>query len=711
MADTNTHQGFQRLKELLLDSEQASLSTLRNRVDALTGRVDTVFDRTGTDERLTSSVAEVLDRALREAEVKRHDQLSSAVAPLVVKTIKAELRNSQDEMVEALYPITGRMVKAYVASALRDLTEQINRRLEQNALMLRLKSLATGRSVADLALADTQRLAVEEVFLIKRGVGELIARYPEARPGAAPSNSDVQFSGLMTAINDFASEAFADDGGAIRSFKFDDFHVYLRASPLHLIAARCRGVAPPGIETILDEEFLGTLAQPGFDTPAGATEARASLPRLATALERRAGDAHDELARSGIGFNPLKWLLVLAGVALAGWLAWGWYVEWATHDVRRRAETAIAATPGLKGYPTRLTVSPRGRAIALTGLAPDDTTRTEALYRLRAAVPEAAITEQLSVLPKPSNMAETEVARVREQLAALEANLSRTAIIRLVARADSRIGQTLGELDRIGALASDDAKRRTVAGLRDDLAIVSREIAGYRRAADAKDGAEDLAGLTGAFARAGIRLEAVITGLSGLIGSGEPAPQTSGAERPAADNAHAAAEELAAAAERAQTLAVAVAQASRIKPVVVTQPPAAPVTVQVPSVATPAQLLADWMRENAVFFGNGIELRDPVAAGRDLDYLAELMNKATTRIRIVGYTDERGDARRNATLASDRADTIRRLLVERGVDPERLIPIGRTTRIDLSQKSGPDSPNRRVEFEIAFRFEPSPPPQ
>lgn len=716
MADTTTHHGFQKLKALLLDSEQASLSSMRGQLDALTGRLDgvadrldTVFNRTGTDERLTSSVAEVLDRALREAEVNRHEQLSGAVAPLVVKTIKTELRNSQDEMVEALYPITGRMVKSYVASALRDLTEQINRRLEQNALMLRLKSLATGRSVADLAIADTQRLAVEEVYLIRRGVGELVARHPEASPGAAPSNSDVQFSGLMTAINDFASEAFAHDGGAIRSFRFDDFHVYLRASPLYLIAARCRGVAPPGLESILDEEFLATLSVPGFDTPDSGRLARSALPRLAGALEQRAGAAQEELSRAGIGFNPLKWLLILAGLALVAWFGWGVYADWVKQDVRRRAESALASIPGLKGYPTSLVVTEWGRTVSLSGLAPNEATRREALERLRAAVPQTAVAEQLSVLPKPSNAAEVEVARVRDQLAALEADLARTAIIRLIARADVRIGQTVAELDRLAENISDADRKTKVAALKDRLVSVAREVAGYRRAADAKDGAEDLTGLTGAFARATRNLEGVAAGLSSLIGSEETVQAASAGEPAPPPSAHAAAEELSAAAERAQTLAVAVSQASRIKPVVVREPPPPPVTVHVPAEISPSQLLADWMRENAVFFGNGTELRDPVAASRDLDRLAELLARTTTRIRLVGYTDDRGDARRNAALAADRAATIRRLLIERGVAAERLIPLGRTTRIDLSQKSGPDSPNRRVEFEIAFRYEPSAP--
>ena len=237
------------LKELLFDRENATLAELQGRVAKiaaaeqtsreelaealqasvaaeaasrveLSRRVEGLFERTGSEERFRSSVAAVLDGALRQAEVERHDQMSRAMAPLVVKTIKTELRNSQDEMVEALYPITGRLVKAYIASAMKDLTDQINRRLSggTNPVMLRLRSLMTGHSVADLALAEAQPLEVVELFLIRRGSGELMQHWPEGPQGAGvPSNSDIHLSGVLTAINDFAAQALKDNGGNLRT--------------------------------------------------------------------------------------------------------------------------------------------------------------------------------------------------------------------------------------------------------------------------------------------------------------------------------------------------------------------------------------------------------------------------------------------------------------------------------------------------------------
>jgi hypothetical protein len=55
------------------------------------------------------------------------------------------------------------MVKAYVVSAITDLTDEINRRLESNPFMLRVRSLLTRRPVAELAFAEGQRLRVQEI--------------------------------------------------------------------------------------------------------------------------------------------------------------------------------------------------------------------------------------------------------------------------------------------------------------------------------------------------------------------------------------------------------------------------------------------------------------------------------------------------------------------------------------------------------------------
>lgn len=105
-----------------------------------------------------------------------------------MRTIRTEILNSRDEMVEALYPITGRMVKAYVASAIRDLAAQINRSVDSNPLMLRLRSVVSGKSIAELALADSAGLQLDGLYLIRRGTGELVCYWPQTSDDPATTS-------------------------------------------------------------------------------------------------------------------------------------------------------------------------------------------------------------------------------------------------------------------------------------------------------------------------------------------------------------------------------------------------------------------------------------------------------------------------------------------------------------------------------------------
>jgi outer membrane protein OmpA-like peptidoglycan-associated protein len=77
--------------------------------------------------------------------------------------------------------------------------------------------------------------------------------------------------------------------------------------------------------------------------------------------------------------------------------------------------------------------------------------------------------------------------------------------------------------------------------------------------------------------------------------------------------------------------------------------------------------------------------------------------KRVTKLRIEGHTDNTGDRKKNLRLSQDRANAVRKYLVDRGIDAKRLEAVGRgPDRPIASNKtaSGRDK-NRRVEFLIA----------
>ncbi len=724
-------QGVTKLKELLFENESKALTDLQRRIEAVAkvgtdqrgalardltriaeteeqfrrevkGKIDEVFDRAGTEDRFKSSVAGVLDQALAKAEVERHDQLSEAIAPLVVRTIKREIHESQDELVEALYPITGRLVQAYVASAMRDLTERINRQMTANPSMLRMQSLLTGRPMAELALARSQDLDVEELYLIRRGSGELVARWPDVE--GSPDRDQVM-SGILTAINEFSLEAFDDDASSLRQIDLNSAQVYLRASPRLLLAAKCSGVSNATVERIVDEEFITALERQHdqWDELAegSQTEPRrtALLSEIAEGIETRVEDVRREVEADNTGWLILKSIGWLLALLLAAWLAWAGYKYAATEYVRERANTVISETESMRGYPVRLNVADYGTEISLAGLAPSNAAKSEIIANLKAGLSGTIVEDQLTVVPTGPD-ATPQIDGLKRDISALSASLERQVFERSTKRTIHRLSVLPSDLRQLQSNVTKPEDRQVVASAADTAGTVTRELQALLKEATA-DGKllqsrqliERLSAQRAALAKKSIELAGLLAPGSTQAAStpSTPTPQ-SGTPGLVSE-----AEAIAVQTEQFATLIVALAQASSIKP--------PPVVVQAPKGPTPREQLAAWTRDNAIFFSTGARFRNPRTATEKLNKLAELMKATDATLRVVGFTDEQGGTRQNSPLSQNRADNVKRALLSRGIPTNRLVAIGRLDSKDISAVTGDSSPNRRVEFEIGFKGE------
>ena len=702
----------ERLKELLFDDEAQALHKLAKRVDSIAdidtrGReelrqqLEQVFSRAGTQERLTVSVAEILDEALRRAEVSQHSDLSRAIAPLVVTTIKSELRNSQDEMVEALYPITGRLVKSYVASAMKDLADQMNRRLEQNPVMLRLQSLTTGRSVAELALAGTQDFTIRELYLIRRGSGELVAHWPDT----PMSGREQTMSGVLAAINEFANEAFAADQASLRHIDLGDADVYLRGSPLYLLAARCSGTAPVTVEETIDDAFLVAVekqhqieqhAEPGTDLSRRRASALADVGQALETGIAAAKAASQNPAGGGRGLTILSTLVLLPLIA---WFAASWYVQFAESRVRDKAERTIALIPGMQGYPTQVEVASLGRKVTVSGLVPSQDTETEIVRRLTTEMPGADIRNRLTivagsgiVIPEIPEIPDLspEFTSIRRDVTELGTSVSRQAMLRTSDRAAERLRQAARDLDRAAkdmTNAERSAKLSREAGsietIISDLKLRRADLAAWRDTAPPAK----LAAVFGDLSR---QVETTGNGIVAPPGVALPPP----AKATAAGPLDIEIERLAAESERLAGFAASLSVAALMQ-----TPPVQP---------TSRQRLERFVREKAIFFASDTGYRDVTASTRVLEDLAGLIKSTDALVRIVGYTDEAGGQLRNVPLAQQRAEKVRQDLLALGTPPARLVAVGRANALDVSVSKGAFSPNRRVEFEIGFDGETQP---
>lgn len=674
-----------RLKELLFDSEARVLSDVQQRLErseteirsearerqAFANRLDEVFSRAGTEERFRTAVANVLDTALRRAETERHKELSEAVAPLIVRTIRMEILNSRDELVDALYPITGRMVKAYVASAITDLALQINRRVDSNPLILRMRSVVSGKSVAELALADANTLQLQELYLIRRGTGELVGHWPQVDS----DNRGQVMSGVLAAINEFASDAFGEGGKTLRNVDMGDSCVYLRASPLYLLAARCTGAAPAEAARLIDDCFLSAIEnfKAAADGQSSTAAFQGRLGRLSEDLT--AGFARLPTHRQGSRVSPFTVLLSLIALSAVAFGAWFALDRHFVASARDTVNAAIAATPGTLGYPIDVNVSSFARRVSLTGLTQDETVKSNILQRLRQELPRATIEDHLAPLPGATGE--------------ISATIAREAIKGALHRAALKLEQVTINLQQVFPTIDQDAQREAVAHA---ITLTGKSVK------DLRNQSSDLQGEPSARVALSEQLNQIATDVEAAT-TGQSSQQS---DRPppakGAITATESASSIELAADRLAVVTAAVLQANALKR---SLPPPEPAVVRAPDI-TAFERLTVWVKSHAVFFGEDLAYRDETGTRATLDDLAKLMRETEALVRIVGYTDAKGTTDRNTALSEDRARKVADALIERGVPAARLVVVGRQDANQIASRVGDTSPNRRVEFELGF---------
>lgn len=688
-AGTMSQQTVVRLKELLFDKE-------RSEIELLARRLEQVAERAGSDAQFRASVAQVLDGALRDAEESRHREVSDALAPLVVRTVRTEVATQQEQLPAQLYPHIGKMVRDYVTSAIRDLMADINRRLEgglyNNRFMLKLRSLTSGRSMAELALAEHEALAVEELHLIQRGSGDLLGHW--SKDGIASpdgGNRGTLFSGMLTAMTAFIEEVYEADKASLRSIDFGEHTLFLRGSPNHLMAAKCQGVASDAVHRLLDEEFLRSLETLADRKTGSASE----LPALAERIEQRLRAHRDGIRKSGTS-RPLRAIAWLVGLPLLAWLSWSGYVRYQTAALQSAANAVIAEMPELKGYPTRARVARGGETIEVSGLAPSMNARTLIVERLRNLAPDARIVETIGVVPGASvGEIEAEMNQLRSGLSGLEVSLSRASEQRTLERAGKRLDSIMPGLAALEKNVPD-------AGLRSRLASSRAALA------SARDDIRALRGISGASTSDTKRKAELIADARERLQVGERALRSfvdpmlaAEADDAAPDGEDALVDGLALQAERIAALSIAAKARAAQQPLEQRLAELTRRLAALPGGATARQRLEAWIATHAVFFDNATDFRDDAKASATLDELATLLRDTDVGLRIVGYTDERGTVASNIALAQARAQRVATELERRGIVARRLIPVGRTG-VEISNRAGVGSANRRAAFELAF---------
>ncbi len=409
-------EAFEQLKALLLSDTSQQLDEALKRLEKIDARV-------GDGKKLSVATGDILVEAIERAETTRGRELTVALAPLVVTAIRSEIKNSKEMMVEALYPITGRLVTAAVANAFRDLVENLNARIDAmtsaNAWRLRMRAMATGKSMAEIAMAEADAGRLRRALLLERGSGRVFAIWPSGE--AENDNADLA-SGMIAAITEFASSVYADKGGELRMLDLGASHVFLRASPRVIVAAEFGGDLNRQRESRLDEAFLNIVETNDKDGKPCSSEALGGILNKALVEE-------PAMAKSK---TPVVIVGVIA-VALAVWAAWGPVVRSMRESrINSAFAQALATHERLAHFPLRLDFDHAAGRVVLRGLAAN-TQEPQALvealttvaepYRIEQDVSVVALAAQAEALKTGETRAAATLQEAQQQIDALRAEL------------------------------------------------------------------------------------------------------------------------------------------------------------------------------------------------------------------------------------------------------------------------------------------------
>ena len=227
------------LRELLVGQELSILADVESRV---------------TDpQKRASDVAEVLPAAIKSGKAKG---LREALEPIVERSFKASVRRNPKELADAIYPIIGPSIRSSIAAALREFAEALNQVVEKSvsfrAIRWRVESLITGKPFSEILLARSLLYSVEQVFLIHRQSGLLLRH--AAIKDAVLKDADM-ISGMLTAIQDFLTDSFAEGGQELETVDAGRFKLWLTRSPKLLLAGAVNGTAPGELKQVFQRNL------------------------------------------------------------------------------------------------------------------------------------------------------------------------------------------------------------------------------------------------------------------------------------------------------------------------------------------------------------------------------------------------------------------------------------------------------------------------
>ncbi|WP_292654113.1 OmpA family protein [Nitratifractor sp.] len=159
---------------------------------------------------------------------------------MLASAIKEQIDSNREAMVDALYPIMGGMISKYVSSAIRELMETINTKINQGLSVehfkRKIKAKITGVSETELLLEESAEAKISSLFVIQKNSGMLIS---EAHLRDDEIDDPHLIASMASAVKDFINDWIKshDEHEEVQLLSYGKSTLYIEsAGSVYLIA-------------------------------------------------------------------------------------------------------------------------------------------------------------------------------------------------------------------------------------------------------------------------------------------------------------------------------------------------------------------------------------------------------------------------------------------------------------------------------------------
>jgi len=226
-------QALERLKSILLRQDRAELEEIRGILN--------------NKEKLSEKVKPII----LDHFIFLKENFSQEYESIINDLIDKKLKQSESDILDIIYPSLGKMISKYVSLQITTLKESIENSVKSKFSFTRsITSFFTGVKESDLILKDAVTSAIEEVYLIQKDSGLLLA----SASNQESMDKDV-VAGMLTAIKSFVEDAFNKDAQDLETIEYGSYKIVIRSYYSFYIAVAISGALSTSERGILSEKI------------------------------------------------------------------------------------------------------------------------------------------------------------------------------------------------------------------------------------------------------------------------------------------------------------------------------------------------------------------------------------------------------------------------------------------------------------------------